>query len=107
MPSAMVLTEDEALELLAFLITAARTQLDEAAEYGPLRMLTAAGRLADFIAERASPGTRGLLAGPLKELPDAALRSVDPTKYAAQLDVVCRAVGEHLVSHFGPRRSAS
>ncbi len=106
MTSAMVLTEDEALELLAFLVTAARTQLDEAAEYGPLRMLTAAGRRADFIAERASPGTRGLLAGPLKELPDAALRSVDPTKYAAQLDVVCRAVGEHLVSHFGPGRSA-
>ena len=105
MPSAMVLTEDEALELLAFLITAARTQLDEAAEYGPLRMLTAAGRLADFIAERASPGTRGFLAGPLKELPDAALRSVDPTKYAAQLDVVCRAVGEHLVNHFAPGRS--
>jgi len=104
MPSAMVLTEDEALELLAFLITAARTQLDEAAEYGPLRMLTAAGRLAGFIAERASPGTRGLLRGPLKELPDAALRSVDPTKYAAQLDVVCRAVGEHLVSHFAPGR---
>jgi len=106
MTSAMVPTEDEALELLAFLVTAARTQLEEAAEYGPLRMLTAAGRLADFIAERASPGTRGLLAGPLKELPDAALRSVDPTKYAAQLDVVCRAVGEHLVSHFGPGRSA-
>jgi hypothetical protein len=106
MTSAMVLTEDEALELLAFLVTAARTQLEEAAEYGPLRMLTAAGRLADFIAERASPGTRGLLAGPLKELPDAALRSVDPTKYTAQLDVVCRAVGEHLVSHFGPGRSA-
>ena len=78
MPSTMVLTEDEALELLAFLITAARTQLDEAAEYGPLRMLTAAGRLADFIAERASPGTRGLLAGPLKDLPDAALRSQHP-----------------------------
>ena len=106
MTSAMVLTEDEALELLAFLVTAARTQLEEAAEYGPLRMLTAAGRLADFIAERASPGTRGLLAGPLKELPDAALRSVDPTKYADQHDVVCRAVGEHLVSHFGPGRSA-
>jgi len=106
MPSAMVLTEDEALELLAFLITAARTQLDEAAEYGPLRMLTAAGRLADFMAERASPGTRSFLAGPLKELPDAALRSVDPMKYAAQLDVVCRAVGEHLVGHFGPGGSA-
>src|SRR5258708_31887768 len=103
MPSAMVLNEDEALELLAFLITAARTQLEEAAEYGPLRMLTAAGRLADFMVERASPGTRRLLAGPLKELPDAALRSLDPTKYAAQLHVVCPAVGEPLVSHLRPR----
>lgn len=107
MASAMVLTEDEALEVLAFLITAARTQLDEAAEYGPLRMLTAAGRLADFMAGRASPGTRALLAGPLKELPDAALRSVDPTKYAAQLDAVCRAVGEHLVGHFRSGGSSS
>ena len=106
MTSVMVLTEDEALEILAFLVTAARTQLDEAAEYGPLRLLTAAGRLAAFIDERASPGTRALLAGPLKELPEAALRSVDPTKYAAQLDAVCRAVGEHLVGHFGVGRAA-
>ena len=111
MTSAMVLTEDEALALVFGLLLSMvgsdiETGASRMAEYGPLRMLTAAGRLADFIAERASPGTRGLLAGPLKELPDAALRSVDPTKYAAQLDVVCRAVGEHLVSHFGPGRSA-
>jgi hypothetical protein len=32
----MVLSEDEALKLLAFLVTAARTQLDEASEYGSL-----------------------------------------------------------------------
>jgi hypothetical protein len=106
MTSVMVLTEDEALEILAFLITAARTQLDEAAEYGPLRLLTAAGRLADFIDPRASAGTRELLAGPLKEMPDAALRSIDPAKYAAQLDAVCRAVADHLVSHFGLGGSA-
>jgi hypothetical protein len=37
-----VLTEDEALELLAFLVTAARTQVDKPHEYGPLRLLTAA-----------------------------------------------------------------
>ncbi len=43
--TASVLNEDEALELLAYLITAARTQVDEAAEYGPLRLLTAARRL--------------------------------------------------------------
>lgn len=97
----MVLTEDEALELLAFLVTAARTQLDEAAEYGPLRLLTAAGRLAEFMEGRASPATRTFLAGPLKALPDAALRSVDPTKYASELDLVCQAVGEHLARHFG------
>ena len=101
MASAMVLTEDEALELLALLVTAARTQLDEAAEYGPLRLLTAAARLADFMVERASPATRAFLAGPLRALPDAVLRSVDPSKYAAELDAVCRALGEHLVSHFG------
>ena len=101
MESTMVLTEDEALELLAFLVTAARTQLDEAAEYGPLRLLTAAGRLADFITGRASPATQQLLTGPLRALPDAALRSVDPAKYSTELDAVCEAVGEHLVNHFG------
>ena len=52
-----VLDEDEALELLAYLLTAARTQVDEAAEYGPLRLLTAAHRLADRIAPRSSGGT--------------------------------------------------
>src|SRR3954464_3598940 len=54
-PPAPVLSEDEALELLAYLITAARTQVDEAAEYGPLRLLTAARRLAARVPPR-SPG---------------------------------------------------
>ena len=97
----LVLAEDEALELLAFLVTAARTQIDESPEYGPLRLLTAAGRLADLVGHRVSPETRALLDGPLKQMPDAALRSVDPTRYAADLDQVCRAIGRHLVTHFG------
>lgn len=100
MPSPLVLAEDEALELLAFLVTAARTQIDEAAEYAPLRLLTAAGRLAGFIADRASPETRALLAGPLKQFLDAPLAAVDPA-FAARLDDVCRAMAEHLVRHFG------
>ncbi len=37
------ISEAKALEVLAYLVTAARTQLDEAAEYGPLRMMTARG----------------------------------------------------------------
>ena len=83
------------------LVTAARTQLDESAEYAPLRMLAAAGRLAGFIAERATPETRAFLAGPLQHMPDAAFRTADPARYAADLDLVCRAVADHLVRHFG------
>src|SRR5215217_5443207 len=44
MSAVWVLDEDDALELLAYLVTAARTQVDEAAEYGPMRLLTAARR---------------------------------------------------------------
>jgi Family of unknown function (DUF6092) len=102
--SPMVLTEDEALELLAFLVTAARTQLDEAAEYGSLRLLTAASRLADAVADRVSPSTRALLNGPLRQIPELAVRTADPAGYAAAVDDVCRAVGEHLVVHFGVDR---
>jgi hypothetical protein len=101
----MVLTEDEALELLAFLVTAARTQLDEASEYGSLRLLTAASRLADAVADRVSPATRALLVGPLRQIPELAVRTADPAGYAAALDDVCRAVGEHLVVQFGVDRS--
>jgi hypothetical protein len=100
----MVLTEDEALELLAFLVTAARTQLDEASEYGSLRLLTAASRLADAVAERVSPATRALLTGPLRQIPELAVRTADPAGYAAALDDVCRAMGEHLLLHFGGDR---
>src|SRR5262249_48841943 len=89
------LTEGEALELLAFLVTAARTQMDEAAEYGPLRLLTAAGRLAAFLRPRASARTRDLLDGALARLPDVALRAVDPARFAAELDVVCAEVARH------------
>ena len=99
-----VLNEDEALELLAFLVTAARTQLDEASEYGSLRLLTAANRLAEAIADRVSPATQALLSGPLRQIPALAVRTADPAGYAAALDDVCRAVAEHLVVHFGVDR---
>ena len=106
MAAAMVLSEDEALELITFLVTAARTQVDEAAEYGSLRLLTASGRLADIIVDRVSPETRALLTGPLKQVPDLAVRTADPAGYVAALDAVCRAVGQHLVTHFGLDRRA-
>ncbi|WP_238020052.1 DUF6092 family protein [Dactylosporangium sp. AC04546] len=102
----MVLTEDEALELLAYLVTAARTQLDEAAEYGPLRLLTAAQRLAGCMAPRVSPETRSLLEGPIQHVPQTATRSADPDGYAAALDAMCRSLAEHLVTRYGIDRGA-
>lgn len=52
------------LEVLAYLVTAARTQVDEAAEYGPMRLLTAAQRIAEHLPEStasAGPAVGGLV----------------------------------------------
>jgi hypothetical protein len=96
----MVLTEEEGLELLAYLVTAARTQLDEAAEYAPLRLLTAAQRLGAFMAPRSSQARRGLIENSIQPMPETSTRSADPDGYAAALDAVCRALAEHLVQVF-------
>jgi hypothetical protein len=50
-------------------VTAARTQVDEAAGYGPMRLLTAAHRLAEAIGPRASAETAEALGGPLAAMP--------------------------------------
>jgi hypothetical protein len=96
----MVLTEEEGLELLAYLVTAARTQLDEAAEYAPLRLLTAAQRLGTFMAPRSSQATRALIEDSIQPMPETATRSADPDGYVAALDSVCRALAEHLAEVF-------
>lgn len=95
-----VLDEDEALEVLAYLVTAARTQVDEAAEYGPLRLLTAARRLGAAIAPRASEATAGFVAGPLAAVPELAVPRDGREEYAARLDDLCRALAAHLTAHF-------
>jgi hypothetical protein len=96
-----VLDEDDALELLAYLITAARTQVDEAAEYGPMRLLTAAHRLGEMIAARASDETTALVRGPLQQMPLLAVPRDDREGYVARLDELCRAVAEHLSARYG------
>ena len=98
--SALVLDEDEVLELLAYLVTAARTQVDEAAEYGPLRLLIAARRLGAAIAPRASAATAGFVAGPLADMPELAVPRDGRDEYAARLDQLCRALAQHLITHF-------
>jgi hypothetical protein len=107
MPPTWVLDEDDALELLAFLITAARTQVDEAAEYGPMRLLTAAHRLAESIGSRTSKETSTLLAGPLRRIPVLAVPRTDRKSYVERLDDLCRALTEHLTNRYGTAASSS
>ena len=105
MPSPCVLDEDDALELLAFLVTAARTQVDEAAEYGPMRLLAAAHRLGGALGDKASPDTAAAVSAALDQMPPLAVPrgggdGDGRAAYVARLDDLCRAVAAHLVAHF-------
>jgi hypothetical protein len=102
MATGWVLNEDEALELLAYLISAARTQVDEAAEYGPMRLLTAAHRLAEAIAPRTSPATTELLEGRLARIPQLAVPRGGHEGYSEELDELCRSLAAHLLDRYGP-----
>src|SRR5262249_50046711 len=99
-------SRDAALEVLAFLVTAARTQTEEAAEYGPMRPLMAARLLAQAMT-REMTGTAGD-EGALRTLVDevAALEPVrTPTRdreaYLASLDALCERVADALLAHEG------
>lgn len=94
-----VLKEDEAIELLALLITSARIQMDEPAHYGPLRLLTATERLSSAILERASDKSRGFLQGNIERIPDMHMQMSDTEAYAAGLDELCRQVAQCLLRH--------
>ncbi|MHC1558109.1 DUF6092 family protein [Actinomycetospora sp. C-140] len=102
MAAPWVLDEDDALELLAYLITSARTQVDEAAEYGPMRLLTAAHRLAEAMGPRATEATAEALNGPLQDMPLLAVPRDDRGAYVEQLDGVCRSVAAHLRERYAP-----
>jgi len=96
-----VLTEDGARALPAFLVTAARTQVDEPPEYAPLRRLTAAGRLGEASIERVSPGIRRVLSGPLRHIAAVETPSAEADDYTPKVDAMCAAIARHLVAHVG------
>ncbi len=94
-----VLKEDEAVELLALLITSARIQMDEPAQYGPLRLLTATERLSGMMLERASDKSRDFLQENLERIPVMHMNMSDIEAYTASLDERCRAVAACLLRH--------
>lgn len=94
-----VLKEDEAIELLALLITSARIQMDEPARYGPLRLLTATERLSSAILARASDKSRDFLQSNIERIPEMHMQMSDTDEYIARMDELCRQVAECLLRH--------
>lgn len=99
MTKGMVISEEQGVELLAFLITSARCHLDDPPDYGSMRLLDAAERLSDFMKGRASPETQQLLALILKESPRVQSTITDRDQYTSLLDELCRDVARYLVEH--------
>jgi hypothetical protein len=93
----LVLTEAEATEVLAYLVSAARTQLDEAAEYAPLRLMSAARILAGHLSARGSEPVRELAAA-IDALPPTATPRTDRDAYIARLDQLCVSVADCLLA---------
>ena len=94
-----VLTETEAVELLALLISSARIQMDEPAHYGPLRLLTATERLSAMMLERASDKSKAFLQDNIERIPEMHMAMSDVEIYKNGLDRLCREVAACLLRH--------
>ncbi|MCY4018449.1 MAG: DUF6092 family protein [Chloroflexi bacterium] len=94
-----VLTETEAVELLALLISSARIQLDEPAHYAPLRLLTATERLSALMLERASDKSKAFLQDNIERIPEMHMAMSDVETYTDGLDHLCREVAACLLRH--------
>jgi hypothetical protein len=96
-----VLSEDEALELFAYLVTSARTQLDEPARYASMRLLSAAEDLRDRVAGRVSPELAAVFARtePLSSFAQEQINDRDA--YTRSVDELCRIVAATLTERAG------
>ena len=95
----LVLTEAEALEFFAFLLSSARTQLDDPAIYASMRLLTAAEELREFIRGRVSLETQTLLAGTDEISTHAQIYMADSDAYTADLDELCSMTAQFFVEN--------
>ena len=97
-----VLSKEDALEVLAFLVTAARTQTEEAAEYGPMRLLMGVR----LLAQRMADGVRdddslNALVTEVASLEPVRTPTRDREAYLASLDDLCVRVADTLVARSG------
>ena len=96
-----MLTEDQAVELFTFLITAARTQLNDPHHYASMRLLTAAEMLRDFIAEQVSPELQTLFNETVDKSEHAQIIMNDTDAFSDALDELCTMVAQFLVERNG------
>jgi hypothetical protein len=98
----MVLTEEEALELIAMLLSSGRGLLDEPIDYGPMRLVTAAQKLIRMILPRTTPETRPFLTtldgGIRTHLPR---RRADPESWHQFIDEANRWMARELMRRAG------
>ena len=106
MAESMVVTEDEALELLAFFLTSARILQREPAQYGSMRLLMAAERVSEFALGRSSSDTQKFLAAMSEDLEQALMHMADGERFVVAMDDMCRKVAQHLVERDGPGNDA-
>lgn len=92
-----VLTEDQAYELLTFLVTSARLCLDEPENYGSFRLIDAASRLMGMILEGEGAVDGEFYAQLRQEIESRkTLIMSDEAAYADLLKQAAREVGRHL-----------
>jgi hypothetical protein len=92
-----LLSEDDAYDLLAYLITGAEIGQVEPAFYGPRRLLDAASRLADAMAGQVGEEDRVWLAEFAREAKDAmGLARRRPVEFEAFLHESAKALAEEL-----------
>ena len=96
-----VLTEDEALTFLSFLIAAARTQLDDPASYGSMRILTVFEDLRAVVRERVSKETLALLDSTEEITEKAQVNILDRGYYVQALDELNRLMAAFMVDRSG------
>jgi len=97
MPSDYALTDDEALEMLAYLVASARTCAEEPPDYGSLRLISAAERIARLWRVRCSEEICGLLEELIARIPrEAAQRQADPAAFVGFLGDCCKRVASEI-----------
>jgi len=92
------------LEILTYLVTAARTQVDEAREYGPMRLLTGARRLTEQLPPEVLDASGPALSRLLRELgaiEPTATPTRDRTEYVERLDALCALAADALLETHG------